>query len=72
MQESVRIKEQEKSAVQENTTVETEVNKVAVVTMSAFGGVIGLWSLACIVSAMVQAGGPFKLISSWFGAVFGM
>jgi len=31
-----------------------------------------LWSGACIVSAMFQAGGPFQLVAGWFKAVSGM
>ena len=69
---SVRTHEQENCLIQDNANVEAEVNKVAAGAISAFGAVIGLWSLACLVSAMVQAGGPAQLAGSWFKAVLGM
>ena len=72
MQENARYMVQGKVISQEEATVEAEVNKTAAAAISAFGVVIGLWSAACLVSAMVQTGGPLQLVSSWFGAVTGM
>lgn len=54
------------------TTVSAEVDKVIIGSIAAFTGVIGLWSVACLVSAMYQAGGPLSLIAGWFRAVSGM
>ena len=73
-QEKVRSLERDKPTVQEsaNTNVSTEVDKVIIVTIAAFAGLIGVWSVACLVSAMVQAGGPLQLIGGWFKAVSGM
>ena len=43
------------------TTVSAEVDKVIIGTAIAFTGVIGVWSVACLVSAMFQAGGkPYE------------
>ncbi|MEN8188652.1 MAG: hypothetical protein ABFS19_02305 [Thermodesulfobacteriota bacterium] len=56
----------------ENTSVEAEVSKLAAISIAAFGAVIGLWSLACLASAMIQAGGPLQLAASWFKAVSGV
>jgi len=54
------------------TTVSAEVDKVIIGSIAAFTGVIGLWSVACLVSAMYQAGGPLGLVVGWFRAVSGM
>jgi len=74
MQETVRRKQKTKSTVQENTktTVSTEIDKVIIGSIAAFAGLVGLWSLACIGSAMFQAGGPLQLVGGWFKAVSGM
>ena len=54
------------------TTVSEEVDKVIIGTVIAFTGVIGVWSVACLVSAMFQAGGPLQLIGGYFKALAGM
>ncbi len=54
------------------TTVSTEVDKVIIGSIAAFTGVIGLWSVACLMSAMFQAGGPLQLITGYFKALAGM
>ena len=50
----------------------TEVSKVGIITVAAFGGLVGLWSLACIVGGMAASGGPLAFIGNWFKAVSGM
>ena len=74
MQETVLSKQKTKTTVQENTgtTVSTEVDKVIIGSIAAFAGLVGLWSLACLGSAMFQAGGPLALVGGWFKAVSGM
>jgi len=74
MQETVRSKQKTRSTVQDNTrtTVSTEIDKVIIGSIAAFAGLVGLWSLACIGSAMFQAGGPLQLVGGWFKAVSGM
>ena len=74
MQETVLSKQKSKSIVQENskTTVSTEIDKVVIGSIAAFAGLVGLWSVACLMSAMFQAGGPLQLVGSWFKAVSGL
>ena len=74
MRDTVMTKQQTKSTVQQDTktTVSTEVDKVIIGSIAAFAGVVGLWSIACLASAMFQAGGPLALVGSWFKAVSGM
>ncbi|MBU0942955.1 MAG: hypothetical protein KJ804_07100 [Proteobacteria bacterium] len=74
MQDTVLSKQKDKTIVQENTktTVSAEVDKVIIGSIAAFAGIVGLWSLACIASAMFQAGGPLQLVGGWFKAVSGM
>lgn len=54
------------------TTVSAEIDKVILIGIAAFTGIIGLWSVACLVSAMFQAGGPFQLAGQYFKALTGM
>lgn len=73
MQEKVLSKQKSKTDVQENsTTVSTEIDKVIIGSIAAFAGLVGVWSLACIGSAMFQAGGPLQLLKGWFSAISGM
>lgn len=74
MSERTLTKQQSQSRVQDSSqsTVSAEVDKVIVGCIAAFTGVVGLWVVACLASAMYQAGGPFQLIGSWFKAVSGM
>lgn len=74
MQDTVHSKLKSKSTVQENTgtTVSTEVDKIVIGSIAAFAGLVGLWSVACLASAMFQAGGPLQLVGGWFKAVSGM
>ena len=74
MQETVRSKQKTRSTAQDNTktTVSAEIDKVIIGSIAAFAGLVGLWSLACIGSAMFQAGGPLQLVGGWFKAVSGM
>ncbi len=74
MLETIRSKQKTRSTVQDNTrtTVSTEIDKVIIGSIAAFAGLVGLWSLACIGSAMFQAGGPLQLVGGWFKAVSGM
>jgi len=63
-----QVKTQDKS----NTTVSAEIDKVIIGSIAAFAGIIGLWSIACLGSALFQAGGPLQLAAGWFKAVSGM
>ncbi|MGI9537967.1 MAG: hypothetical protein ACR2PB_12925 [Desulfocapsaceae bacterium] len=50
----------------------TEISKIGVITVAAFGTLVGLWSLACIVGGMAASGGPLAFVGDWFKAVTGM
>ena len=49
-----------------------EISKIGLISISAFGAVIGAWSLIALISAMVKSGGPLGLIGNWFKAVAGL
>lgn len=74
MIDTAQTKLQSQAGVQDKseTTVSAEVDKVIIGTVVAFTGIIGVWSVACLVSAMFQAGGPLQLMAGWFRAVSGM
>ncbi len=54
------------------SSVTTEIDKVVIGSVAAFTGVVALWSVACLFSAMFQAGGPLQLVGSYFKALAGM
>jgi len=74
MSDTAQTKLRSQAGVQDKTetTVSAEVDKVIIGSIAAFAGLIGVWSVACLVSAMFQAGGPLQLIGGWFRAVSGM
>ena len=72
MIERAKVKENEKTQVSVQTDTTTEVSKLGVTTVAAFGVVVGLWSLACIVGGMAASGGPLAFVGDWFKAVTGM
>ena len=47
------------------------VTKITITAMGAVSGLIGLWAIGCIVSAMVSTG-PVGLVSGFISAVTGM
>ena len=65
-QDQVEINERSES------NVTAELDKVILGSIAAFTGIIGLWSFACLTSAMYQAGGPIKLAFGFFRAVSGI
>ncbi len=74
MSGTILTKQQSQSRVQDGsqTTVSAEIDKVIIGSVAAFTGIIGLWVVACLVTAMYQAGGPLQLIGGWFKAISGM
>lgn len=48
------------------------ISKAGVAAMGGVSAVIGLWALACLVSALVGNGGLLALTRSWLQAVTGM
>ena len=67
-----KLQSQSEAQDKSKTTVSAEVDKVIIGTVIAFTGVIALWSTACLVSAMFQAGGPLQLLAGYFKALAGM
>jgi hypothetical protein len=74
MNDTALTKVQNQIGVQDasETSVSTEVDKVIIGSIAAFTTVIGLWSVACLMSALFQAGGPLQLFKGWFSAISGM
>lgn len=60
-----------KTRTQENTALNQKVSGGALAALAAPSALIGLWSVACLVSAMASAGGPLGLARAWFQAVTG-
>ena len=53
--------------------VGTDIIQGAVVGVGAMAaGLLGAWSISCLVAGVIVAGGPIALVSSWFGAVTGI
>ncbi len=74
MSDTILTKQKSQAGIQADTktTVSTEVDKVIIGSIAAFAGVVGLWSVACLMSAMFQAGGPLQLAAGYFKALAGM
>ena len=67
---TTNIKTQSKATGSTNTAVDS-VSRSSIITMGVASGLVGLWAVACLISAMVDSG-PIELIKNWFGAVLGM
>ncbi len=53
--------------------VGTDTMQGAVVGLGAMAaGLVGAWSLSCLVAGVIVAGGPIAIVASWFGAVTGI
>jgi hypothetical protein len=72
MDERTKVKQRERvnSTVSGSST--TEVSKIGIITVAAFGALVGLWSLASIIGGMAASGGPLAFVGDWFKAVSGM
>ena len=57
--------------VKENVNVTDTVSKVTVALFGGAAGLIGLWSVACLVAATI-GNGPLGLVKAYFSAVTGM
>ena len=67
---TTNIKTQSKATGSTNTAVDS-VSRSSIITMGVASGLVGLWAVACLISAMVDSG-PIELIKNWFSAVLGM
>jgi hypothetical protein len=74
MSKTTLTKQQSQIGVNDATksTVAAEIDKIIIGSVAAFIGVVGLWSVACLISAMFQAGGPLQLAGGYFKALAGM
>jgi len=51
----------------------TDIIQSTVVGVGAMAaGLVGAWSVSCLVAGVIAVGGPVSLVASWFGAVTGM
>lgn len=48
------------------------VSRGSIVTMGVASALVGIWAIACLVSAMIGSTGPIELIKSWFSATMGI
>lgn len=66
-----------KEKVKSSTTVHeieqtsSELYKVGAYITAAFAGLVGIWGVVCLTSAMISTGGPVDLIKSLLGAMSG-
>ena len=72
MSERTKVKQKIGTSTSVNQDATTEISKVGVNTVAAFGALVGLWSLACIIGGMAASGGPLAFVGDWFKAVTGM
>ena len=72
MIERTKVQENTKATISTRTDAATEVSKIGVITIAAFGALVGLWSVACIIGGMAASGGPLAFVGAWFKAVTGM
>ncbi len=54
-----------------DATLDGELSKVGITAMFIAGGLIGVWGIVCLVSGLVQSGGPLSFIGTWMSAVIG-
>ncbi len=71
MQEATLTKKASQAGTAESTHASGELYKVGVVTTAALAGVIGLWSVVCLASALFTDGGPVALIQNLFKVITG-
>ena len=72
MDERTKVKQRERVNSTASGSSTTEVSKIGIITVAAFGALVGLWSLASIIGGMAASGGPLAFVGDWFKAVSGM
>lgn len=72
MMDRTTAKQKTRIETQTRTDVTTEVSKIGIITVAAFGGLVALWSVALLVGGMIASGGPLAFVGDWFKAVSGM
>jgi hypothetical protein len=72
MSERTRVRQRTSTGSVTKLDTATEISKVGVLTVAAFGALVGLWSVAMIIGGMAASGGPLAFVGDWFKAVTGM
>lgn len=74
MNEAIASKQQGEvvANVDSKASISSEIDKIILGSIAAFVGVVALWSVTALMSAMFQAGGPFQLAGAYFKALAGM
>lgn len=62
---------QTRTSTQTQTGLDS-ISKGSIAVMGGTSALIGLWSVACFVGAMISGSGPLGLAGSWFSAITGM
>ena len=70
-EQMVKIKTRNTAVVTDG--VGTDIVQGAAVGVGAMAaGLVGAWSVSCLVAGVIVAGGPIALVASWFSAVTGI
>lgn len=71
--EQMMTKTKTRSSVLVTDGIGTDIMQGAAVGFGAMlAGLVGAWSVSCLVAGVIAAGGPIALVASWFGAVTGI
>ncbi|HIJ90329.1 MAG: hypothetical protein OEV89_06125 [Desulfobulbaceae bacterium] len=67
------VKTKTRSNVVASDVIGTGIIRGAAVGFGAMAaGLVGAWSVSCLVAGIIAAGGPLGLVTSWLGAVAGI
>jgi len=73
MKNAQMVKTRTRSNALVTERVGTDTIQGAVVGVGAMAaGLVGAWSVSCLVAGVIAVGGPIALVTSWFGAVTGI
>ena len=73
MKNQQMVKTRTRSSALVTDGIGTDIMQGAVVGVGAMAaGLVGAWSVSCLVAGVIAAGGPLALVTSWFGAVTGI
>ncbi len=66
-------KQKTKNAVMVTDGIGTDILKGSAFAVGAMAvGILGVWAISCLVSGIIEAGGPVQMFTSWLNAVSGM
>ena len=72
MQDQAIASTKTQTSVHEIEHTDSELYKVGMYGTAAFAGLIGVWGMVCLASALMQVGGPIEMAKQFFQAVTGM